>query len=279
MRFIGFVAIGFFFLILPIVVSGQAVEEWQPFSVVQAQITENPVPTDILSAHQNKYFRLLDQYRQQEQNYFIAKSQFIQLNTLASQELAVKETKALIDIRADILITYLDMLTELLQRTTGVPLEYKNPQLVQLGLLKDKLLLHKNANLSHQDRLQIDQEAQEFTELYQQLQIEAYYTLGIIRIGRVQTAIDKLRVVRDAVFADVESRELSVTAQAEKTRGFQEIDRSLQDLESSFNPIRTATLNQEREGSLKSDTELSKSLEPTFTLINQTVRFLQEIRR
>lgn len=279
MRFIGFVAIGCFFLILPIIVSGQAVEEWQPFSIVQAQTNENPVPTDVLSAHQNKYFRLLDQYRQQEQNYFIAKSQFIQLNTLASQELAVKETKALIDIRADILITYLDMLTELLQRTTGVPLEYKNPQLVQLGLLRDKLLLHKNANLSHQDRLQIDQEAQQFTELYQQLQIEAYYTLGIIRIGRVQTAIDKLRVVRDAVFADVESRELSVTAQAEKTRGFQEIDRSLQELETSFNPIRTSTLNQEREGSLKSDTELSKSLEPTFTLINQTVRFLQEIRR
>lgn len=245
---------------------------------VQAQTEDTVLQVDQFTVLQQKYFRLLEQYRQQEQAYFIAKNQFIQLNTLAAQELAVKETRTLIDIRADVLLTHLDILMLLLQRTTSVPLEYKNPQLVNLGLLKEKLQLHKNRNLATQDRLSLDAEASEFVGMQPEIEQEIYYTLTMIRVGRVQTAIDKLVTVRDAVKTEIESQNMSPSIQAEKTRGFDEIERTLTQVNVTFEPIRNSSLRRENNNSLQAETELSKSLTPTFALINQTVKFLQEIR-
>lgn len=252
--------------------------------VSPAPVVENPSPVqrvtepDPLVDLQANYFKLLEKYRQQEQKYIVAKGQFLQLNTLAAQEDAVRETRLLVDIRADIFIMYLDMMMMYLDRTTGIPIENKSPQAITLGLLKEKVQRHKTKNLESSDRIAIDLESDEFEILFQELQSESYYTLGLIRIGRVQTAIDKLKYVRQVVFDKVMSQEMPTHIKSEKERGFDEIDRTLEQIDQNFTPIKNQTLTKTN-NSLNTDTQLSRNLTDTFAKMNQTVQFLEEIRQ
>lgn len=228
---------------------------------------------------QKQYLLLLEQYRAQEQTYTVAKAQYQQLNTLASQELAVQETRKLIDIRADVFLVYLDMLIDLLDQTKGIPLENKSPQLVKLRLLKETVQLHKSNNNVALDRFAVDQESQNFTNTIETLQSEAYYTLGLIRVGRVQQAVDKLLVVRDAVENDVMSRQLTSAQKAQKERGFNEIQLVIDNTNTEFTPIKKKVFTDTDIRSLGDFSGLTSELNPVFAGINQTIEYLQEIRK
>ncbi len=228
---------------------------------------------------QKKYFELLESYRTQEQIFTVAKAQYVQLNTLASQELAVKETRTLIDIRADIFIVYLDMLEEILSQTKGIPLENKTPQLVKIQLLRESVLLHKNINTSALDRLTLDAESLKFKATITNLQREAYYSLSLIRLGRVQHAFDKLLSVRAEVEKDVMGRDLSSSQRAQKERGFNEIQRTTDLTNTRLTPIASDVFKKQNVRSLGDFSSLTSELNPVFSGINQTVEFLQEIRK
>lgn len=270
----------FVFIFLTVIVCSLPVSVLGQTNVPEAQIqtTDKVRARQELEQLETEYFRLLEQYRQQEQTYFVAKNQFLQLNTLAAQEVAIKETKAALDVRAQVLLTYIDILTQMLQQTTGIPLEQKNPQLVNLSLIRDQVLLHQNSVKAASDRVSVDAEADRFIPILTTLTKDVYFTLSLIRIGRVQTAIDKLTVVRNAVGQELDGRNLPSSQQAQKQRGLQEIDRTQQSIEQEFGPIAQATFSRQTESSLQSLTNLSTALTKTFTLIYQNVRFLEEIR-
>jgi len=257
------------------------------FFIPVARAQESSVPVvipqtvdqELFKNLEAKYFFLLEQYRNQEQTYSIAKNQYLQLNTLASQELAVQETRTLIDMRADILLTYIDILTQLLSNTRGVPIENKNAQIISLSLLRERVLLHKTKNLNSLDRLTLDAESASFQTTYKQIEQNAYYTLSLIRIGEMQEAYDKMVVVRNAVESSIQNSELSSAKKGEKERGFQEIDRTILSTQQDFNVTKQKVLTKPGDSSLSSFSELSRSLAVTYSQISQVVEFLQEVRK
>ena len=233
----------------------------------------------VLDTLQKEYLLLLEQYRAQEQNFTIAKGQYQQLNTLASQELAVQEARKLINIRADIFLIYLEMLEEMLNQTKGIPLENKSPQLVRLRLLQETVLLHKNINSGALDRFAVDNESLNFTNIIKNIETEAYYTLSLIRVGNVQQAFDKLVTVQSAVNEDVMGRQMSSAQLAQKERGFAEIQREIDRTSTIFAPIKNEVFGKMNVRDLGGFNGLIAQLSPVFAGMNQTIQFLQEIRK
>jgi hypothetical protein len=105
-----FLSLGLVVLLVFVVVPWSA--RAQDVTVIPQEIDHNKLP-----ALEMTYLTQLENYRRQEQSYLIAVNQYHQLNTLASQEVAVVETKKLLTMRADVLLTYIDILDERLNQT------------------------------------------------------------------------------------------------------------------------------------------------------------------
>jgi hypothetical protein len=95
----------------------------------------------------------------------------------------------------------------------------------------------------------------------------------------MQTSYDKLTVTRDAMEEYINSQQLSTAVQAEKNRGFDEIDRSIQDINDTFTPIKAEVYKSPGKGDLNSYTGLSGKLGSVYAQINQALEFLVEIRK
>lgn len=255
----------------PMIIRAQETPE---VTVIPQTIDQNKLP-----ALQATYFGQLEAYRNQEQNYLVAVNQYHQLNTLASQEVAVSETRQLLSLRADVFLTYIEILDEMLNQGKGIPIENKAPERVVLSLLREKVLTHKNAVLASQDRFALDAEAANFLATYKELESHTYYTLSLIKVGDMQVAFDKSKVVRDAVKSYVDAQPLSTAVKAEKERGFAEIERNLQATEILFTPIKKDVFKPTQTTTLGDYTLLSSELNPVYSQINQIYTFLQEVRK
>lgn len=232
-----------------------------------------------LSNLQNTYFGQLELYRNQEEKYFVAVGQYHKLNTLASQEVAVAETRQLLALRADVLITYIDILDEQLSQARGIPLENKSPERIALTLLKEQVQTHKTAVMNAKDRFELDKVSTSFLVTFSSLQSHTYYILSLIKVGSMQIAYDKLLVTRNAVQEYVNTQPLSTAVKAEKDRGFAEISRNIVSIDTTFTPIKTQLYSSPGKRSLSDYTQLTGSLSPVYAQINQVIAFLEEIRK
>lgn len=252
---------------------------------VRAQETVEPVinsqviDPNKLPALTSTYFGQLENYRNQEQNYLVAVNQYHQLNTLASQEVAVAETRQLLSLRADVLLTYLEILDEQLNQGKGIPLENKAPERVSLTLLREKVQTHRSSVQAAQDRFAVDTEAQNFLTTYNEIQSHTYYILSLIKLGDMQVAFDKTQLARNAVKTYVEALPLSTAVRAEKQRGFDEIERNIQNIEIIFTPLKSEVYTSPGSKDLSQYSQLSSRLSPVYAQINQVIQFLEEVRK
>src|SRR3989344_4964763 len=120
--------------------------------------TDLVIETTAITDLQDQYLQHIQSYRNQEEVFLLAKAQYQKLGTLASQEEIVKEARQLLLIRADVYSVYVDILDEQLNQATGIPLEKKNSQRVNLSLLKDKIAIHKTTLQTKTDRFALDNE-------------------------------------------------------------------------------------------------------------------------
>lgn len=243
-------------------------------TVIPQQIDENKIPN-----LQTTYFSQLENYRNAEQRYIVAKNQYLQLNTLASQELAVSETRQLLSLRCDIFSTYIDILDEMLNQGKGIPLENKNSERITLSLLKDKVKINKTAVEGALDRFAVDQESINFAPTFSEIESHTYYILSLIKLGNMQVAYDKLIITHDAIKEYVESQQLSTAVRAEKERGFEEIDRNMALIPTLFTPVKTKVYLSPGSGDLGRYSSLSSDLNPVFAQINQVIQFLEEVKK
>lgn len=226
-----------------------------------------------------RYLELLEQYRTQEQAYTVARNQYLKLNTLASQELAVKETRTLLVTRADIYLVYLQRLKMTLEETKGIPIENKSPQLIRLTLLGEVVQLHRSSIASALDRNSVEEESRSFEAQIKEIEKEAHRTQALIRMGRIQTAFDKLKVLRDAVNADVMAREMSAAKKAEKERGFNQIDENINTVQNDMGRSLNDVFSRQSITTLSQLNQLSSALQGPYGRMYKTVEFLQEVRK
>jgi hypothetical protein len=239
-------------------------------------VFDSPSQNARIASLQQLYAQQLEAYRASERQYQLAKSQHAHLQSLTSLEEAVKATKAAMQRRADVLITYEDLLYATLQDTLGLELSYKEFQSKQLEQTVAALRKHRQALDSADSRDLLREMTLEFVELFKLVQEDSERTRSMIVLGRMQSVYDKSQLIRQDIKKLQESYEVSALKKAERERAYTEIDRQFQTTNASLRTVREEIGLERNRASYSS---VSTKLSTISSSIGRILSYLDEVLR
>jgi hypothetical protein len=253
-----------------------------PAPVVSAppsvQQQENAASTDAKIAEvRTTYRNFLSIYRNDEKNFQIAKSQNVQLNTLASLEGAVRATRQVMLSRDDVLISYLMLLQLNLAQTKGIDISLKNSQLSAIDAVVKDVKKHRLGVDAAVDRSKILTMVTDFIPLQKTVQNSAYKTLTLITYGRMQTVYDKTQAIFQEVQQTTESEEKDALRLAEKKRAFEQIKRDLEGVDGQLKNVKNYISQNESEFSQSSLSQVTEDLGEVYGSLSLAISHLQEV--
>lgn len=181
-----------------------------------------------IAIYEDQYRTQLEKYRIQSDQTTIALTQYSNLKTLASQEEAVQAMRSFLLIRADVVTTHLNVLTEILSDRTTLDPAWTASVSALLDDQKTQLASHRARSDIAVDRIKADDEAVWFLKDQMKLLVVADRTQSMIAMGRVQEAINALESTKGHIDAWIASASMSETARVEKRRGSDELGRTLE---------------------------------------------------
>lgn len=282
-----------FFAASPSVGFAQNQETAQPPQAgdTEASVEATLSPTDedldifVKERETEKIIQLRDLYRKQaevyraaEKEFVIAKTNFEQVQTLASLEEAVKKTKQVMQVRTEVLITYLELLEAVLKETNGIELDLKQQSQTELIGLIQALKIHQDDIAVSNDRQAMAVLANDFEPIAITFESEVYKALSLIRIGRIQEVHDKSEII----FVDIqelhESQESTASAQAKRNRAYAEIERNFDSIVSDLVDLNEKFLQARRDGFSRSFyTRTLEDLSPVYAEISRSLGNLEEL--
>ncbi len=254
------------------------------FSVIYAQDSETNDPIIYEKESFSKDIRQLklqyrgelEEYRNLENLYLIAKNQYYKLGTLASLEDAVQKTQEVMIVRDRVLRTYLRLLRLKLLSQTGIELPEKKAAEQSLLSAIGKIEEHQQQFSETLDKPQINEISEEFENLFDQIEEAAYQALAVMSIGELQTIHDKAILLE----ADMET-EIATAGGAlkstERKRSFDETDRLLTTLKPEFDAVEDVYANPSNAGYKGVYNSIKKQLISIHSSLAKALTFLGEL--
>lgn len=226
------------------------------------------------------YLNQADEYRRVESAYFLSRSSYQQLKTLATLEEAIINLKKVQESRILTLQRFFVALRLLVLDTRGLEVQTKSKQIenidTALKLLDAAAIELAKAN----DRITLNQQTVAFEKNQKDLNSIAYSALSFIRIARVQSALDQLGLSAQLVYDDIQNRNLSAGEAAQKQRAYDELVRLIQSMKADLLLVR---LNAERKelASLNpsSYAETLSGLSNVYTNLRRGYEFIRELQK
>ncbi len=175
-----------------------------------------------------EYYSFVEAYRNAVERYTIAEQDYYQQNTLASLEESMRRARELMRVRSELMESYFLYLELLLQDTRGVEIADKNIAQAELAFWQQQMVEYRSTIATLNSRPAIEQHMVLFNEQQNALRHSAYSALILIKIGKVQTALDNAVVVRETLSQAIENSSLSAADKLIKERGLEEADRLIQ---------------------------------------------------
>lgn len=208
-------------------------------SPVHAQI-ESPTmapdlvyETESLSAElhrlKTQYRGELDEYRQLQNTYVVAKKQYEQLGTLASLEDGVRATQAAMESRARVLKTYLQIVKVSLLEQTGVEVDQKQAALTEVDRVISELDKDYEQFGKELDRVALKKISDKFVEFDVVIQDVSYRVLSLLAVGELQTIYDKAVILADDMESELATQG-GALKQSQRQRSFDETHRQLEQI-------------------------------------------------
>ncbi|PIY80000.1 MAG: hypothetical protein COY80_05220 [Candidatus Pacebacteria bacterium CG_4_10_14_0_8_um_filter_42_14] len=220
-----------------------------------------------------------EKYKTSERDFYLAKAQYQQINTLASLESAVVSTRQVMVDRADVLIVYEELLAASLVDSTGAELSMKQDTLAELQSQIGELKAHKEVILAAQDRAAVYRAGIDFSLLVPELSATAYETLSQIVIADVQRVYDKtVTYYADLKKAQAEI-EISPLKAEERKRAYGETDALMASIGDNLDLIRGSVTAKNQRVDHSSYTEIARSLSSAHAQLSQAMDFLNELER
>jgi hypothetical protein len=226
---------------------------------------------EILNARQ-KYRESLEAYRSQERLYNIAYDQYSSLKTLAALEDLVLKTKAVLIIRDEVLINYLELLKLNLYASEGVELSVKSKYLDLLDEKIADLKKHKEVLESKTDQSGVQSSLDDFSK-FADLDKLSQQILALLAISRLQRIYDlaiPLKKDIDTFLAVEENDKLSPLFRASA-----ETDKSLNQAQNNLNILWEKS---NKANSLEAIyRNLTRDLNPAYINLSQSLAYLKEL--
>lgn len=229
------------------------------------------IEAEILNARQ-EYRGSLETYRSQERLYNIAYDQYSSLKTLAALEDLVIKTKAVLIVRDEVLINYLELLKLNLYASEGVELSVKSKY---LDLLDEKIVAlkkHKEVLESKTDQSGVQSSLDDFSK-FADLDKLSQQILALLAISRLQRIYDlaiPLKKDIDTFLAVEENDKLNPLFRASA-----ETDKSLNQAQNNLN---TLWEKSNKANSLEVIyRNLTRDLNPAYINLSQSLAYLKEL--
>lgn len=246
-----------------------------------ATSTPQATPAEIEAAT-TRYFSAVETYRLEENRYSLARDQYYQLNTLASQDEAIRRSREVLRARADVLQAYFSYLRLILQNTKGIDLDDKAAADQRLQLWQEELESYVQQIPLLTDRQQVNAAFDLLNTRSDEIQSSAYGTLVLIKIGEIQTATDTAGILHQRTKDAVENSTTLSAAQAEiSQRGLAEIVTLLQRANNNtFTLIEDYREQRTRDNfSESSYRSFQTNAEFSYLQLRQILDYLREIQK
>lgn len=180
----------------------------------------------------------LQEYRTLYQQHQVAVGQYQQLQTLSTLDAAVIAAQKVMAKRAQVLDTYLRILTLELQNTQGIDLSLKEIGENLMAEASDVITVHRADLQNPVSREAITAWSADFEPIYELVRYNSTIVQATIQLGRLQTSHDKLASVKTR-FLDTLQTSDSATASASLSP---QLQRSLTEVETAQDRVESMLL-------------------------------------
>ncbi len=240
--------------------------------VVDPEIEQAGKERELLQLYQAQ----VESYREAERKYRISKAQYFKLNTLQSLEQTVVDTREVMTLRCRVLITYLELLHEILQFTPGIDLIQKAAALKSLEDQVHALRAHIVQLENTPDRAAIALRADEFEPIGAAVQRAALTAQGLVVIGRLQAVYDAAQSTYEDILKSHTEHTVSALKQAERERAYKEVTRQSKLAYDQLVGARK-TFEQEAARGTPDTRQVVEQLNTVYTTTSQLLAFLKEL--
>lgn len=232
--------------------------------------------TTQLNALQDTYRNQLTTYRSDEKTFQIDKDQYYKIQTLASLEEAVRQTRQVMLTRTDVLLTYLLISRLTLQNTKGIDTAVKSDALQQIDTLTNDLKTHRKSIEVSSDRTTLLSTATQFTPLAQRVTTLSKRISFLVGYGNLQTVDDKTVTIKQELQQQIEQSETDPLALASKRRGLDEVQRNLDQVKTPLVKVRTA-LDPKNKNQDALSYDVTAAFSTIYGGLSRSLSYLQEL--
>lgn len=269
--------------VLMVLVTSFVLGSWQ---LAQAQESvEEVIPSDQVVDEQIEERRqaIIDRYRQEIEGYRaavrefrLARTQFGQLQTLASLEAAVQATRRVFLVRTIVLGTYLESVVLRVEIAEGLTPAERSLLLSDLREAQRDLTFHYQTIEEAHDREAMADLADDFEELAPTLINATYQALSYLVLVELRVTYEQARQFEENLQEYHQTLDDGALKRAERNRAYREVDRTLTRAGDGLERI-GESLALDDDFHLRRYHRLVENLQPIFADLSRSVAFLEEL--
>lgn len=226
----------------------------------------------------NLYREQIQSYQVANRQYTLDKAQFKQLQTLASLDTLVGSTRSVMKRRAEVLITYLDLLHLELRYSPSADVELKQAILRQIESLREELQIESQLIIDSPDRDSLNERTENFPQLYNRIEELSYLVRLNILLGKMRyiyvISQDKFSILKD----ENQLENISAIKLSERQRAIREIEREYVGIDTQWQEVeQELARNQQKPKDLYLDllpliSNIQSGVIRLFTLLGEVSR-------
>lgn len=170
------------------------------------------------------YQALIEDYSVKARQFSLNRAQWQSIQTLRSLEEAVMATAVVLVARDKALITYLELLLVVLEKTPGIELSLKQTSQNSITNRIEWLRQHELITQRSADRDSVNLRADEFMLEVEPMLAEARTALMLIRLGQLQTTFDRTNGLYQRILDRNTANPGTAIQEVERARAYAQVD-------------------------------------------------------
>ena len=225
------------------------------------------------------YQALVEDYGVKVRQFSLNRAQWQSVQTLRSLEEAVTATTSVLIARDKTLITYFELLLQVLEDTPGIELTLKQESKTNLMARIEWLRNHEQASMKAVDRSSVNLRSDEFTAEAELLLQEARKALMLIRVGRIQTIFDRANGLYGRILERNAANPGSAVKEVERKRAYAQVNVLREEIQLELQTLRESLdAKTAPRGRVEENYEtIISSLESPYANTSKYIFFLEEL--